>query len=466
MRKLFLLMMSLLLSQAALAGNEFILNGMKYTILDETSVSVEKLHSNDTKRKGKLVIPQSVKHDGKTYIVTKVDSWGFFGNEGVTEIQFPPTLTTIGMFAFCRTGISSLTLPEATLDIGSAAFENCQKLSSVKLPSQLTVLQDRVFQECTALEHIDLPQHLTQIGGSAFSGSGLKEITLPENVSSLGGYCFAYSKNLESISLPENLTTLGNNVFAGCEALKAITLPEGVKKLGQEVFNYCPNLETLNLPASLEEIASSPFASCKKLKNINLPPGSKNFKLVGGVLYTFDMKHLIGAPINLNVGDFTVPETVEYIAPLAFYSNQSLTSLKMTSVKEIGQSAFNNCYNLATLDLGNSIIYISKHAFYSCRSLTEITLPKSLKETGFGSFDFCTGLKQVYLFEPFASNEEYFNNVLFDFCDSGLRFIITAEDGKKRTIGYGDLYDYKARFRRYHDNIREIPDGKDIRILE
>lgn len=445
MRKILFLMMGLLFSSACSARPDFSTGGLGYKILDEATVAVGKI-SDDKVPKGKLVIPETVNLKGKTYTVTAVDSWGFFGCDGITEIVFPPTVTDIGMFAFCKNGISSVVIPETVKGIQSAAFEGCSKLKSVTLPSGLTQLDDRVFKECVALEAITLPETLTSIGGSAFSGSGIRRITLPAAVQTLGGYAFAYCPNLEDITLSKSLKTLGNSVFAGCKKLTEITFPEGVTSLGNDIFTYCPELTTVNIPSTLDWIASNPFSSCRNLTSINLSPDNPNFCLVDGILYTADMTCLISVPLNVKVEHLVIPEPVKTVASMACYDHSEIKSVKMTAVEQIGESAFNNCSGIATLDLGSKIQSISKHGFYSCRALTTLNLPESLRQMGFGVFDFCTGLKTVNVGETLANDNDNFHNLVFGFCSSDISFVVRCADGSTRTLCYDDLYDFRQRF--------------------
>ena len=68
-----------------------------------------------------------------------------------------------------------------------------------------------------------------------------------------------------------------------------------------------------------------------------------------------------------------------------------------TSVKSIGDKAFDGCENLTMVDFQYGVKKIDTHAFWGCTGLTSIILPESLEEIGLGAFEFCKNLRTVRL---------------------------------------------------------------------
>ena len=83
-------------------------------------------------------------------------------------------------------------------------------------------------------------------------------------------------------------------------------------------------------------------------------------------------------------GNITIPSTLEgktvvSLGNEAFKSATGITEITIpSSVKEIENSAFENCTKLNKVDLGN-ITALSFRVFKGCTSLTEIAIPKTLK---------------------------------------------------------------------------------------
>ena len=75
----------------------------------------------------------------------------------------------IDNMAFYETDITSVTIPEGVVSIGTGAFWHCGSLTEVKLPSTLTTIARFAFNDCKSLEKIDIPKSLTSIGKDAFT---------------------------------------------------------------------------------------------------------------------------------------------------------------------------------------------------------------------------------------------------------------------------------------------------------
>ena len=66
-----------------------------------------------------------------------------------------------------------------------------------------------------------------------------------------------------------------------------------------------------------------------------------------------------------------------------------------SSVTEISNEAFRNCYHLEKVVIPNSVKKIGKEAFYECRELKELFIPDSVKEIGMETFYNCKKLEKV-----------------------------------------------------------------------
>lgn len=437
----------MMVALTAQAQVEFVKDGLKYTTIDSTSVKVGKI-SDKRLPKGKLVIPEQVVHDGRTYTVTALAGWGFFGCSDITEIKLPSTLKKIDIWALCRCEkLKEINIPAGVTEIGYSAFENCEAITSITLPAGITQVPERMAQECTALRRVNLPASVEVIGGSAFSScKSLERVVLPPRVALIGGYAFSECDNLKEIVLPAGLKSIEHEAFNCCTSLKSIELPQGLTSLGNRAFNCCTALERVELSASLATITGNPFASCKALKEYRVAPGSTSFAVVDGILFSRDMTQLVACPVNKELGRYEVPATVTTIQPFAFYDCKGLTSVVMTAVKHIGESAFAGCNNLAEVHLGDALETMDKGAFYSNSALTHVSLPASFRHMAQCNFDF-SGLKTVTVPEALLEREQDFNNLSFQFCGADLRFIVQLARGGTKTLTIDEIPDVKKYFR-------------------
>ena len=168
-----------------------------------------------------IVIPATVDlvdgkwQDGNTYTVTAIDnnatlsSNSLFRNSGITSVELPSTLQSIGEWV----------------------FSSCRRLTSINFPSSLETIGGNAFFFCSGLTGVlDLSNctSLTSIENSAFSNCNrLTSITLPSSLTSIGSTAFSYCYGLTSISLPSSLKAIGSSAFFDCGALESVVFPVG-----------------------------------------------------------------------------------------------------------------------------------------------------------------------------------------------------------------------------------------------
>ena len=61
------------------------------------------------------------------------------------EIELPPSITKIGDYGFCGSGLERIDVPEGTDSIGRFCFSNCINMTSCNLPSSLVYLSRLSF---------------------------------------------------------------------------------------------------------------------------------------------------------------------------------------------------------------------------------------------------------------------------------------------------------------------------------
>ena len=87
------------------------INGSEVTLSSEVVCNASSLKSYETPPVGNVVIPESVTHEGKTYRVTAIGDHAFWGCRDVTSITIPESVDSIAVYAFTRTGITSIVIP-------------------------------------------------------------------------------------------------------------------------------------------------------------------------------------------------------------------------------------------------------------------------------------------------------------------------------------------------------------------
>jgi hypothetical protein len=145
--------------------------------------------------------------------VSKIGSYAFSGDAGLTSITIPSNVTSIGKdaFSYCW-GLTTLTIPEGVTSIGSCAFWGCTGLTSINIPVGVTTISKELFHGCTSLSRVTIPEGVTSIGEDAFSNCNLSSIIIPSSVTEIGGWAF-YKCPLTSVACyrPTPISANSNN---------------------------------------------------------------------------------------------------------------------------------------------------------------------------------------------------------------------------------------------------------------
>ena len=98
----------------------------------------------------------------------------------------------------------------------------------------------------------------------------------------------------------------------------------------------------------------------------------------------------------LNLTSVNIPNSVTSIGILAFAYCSALTSITIgNSVKSIEEAAFSGCSSLTSVTIPNSVTSIGKSAFSSCSDLTSVTIPNSVTSIGRDAFENCGSLVTI-----------------------------------------------------------------------
>lgn len=161
-----------------------------------------------------IVIPSTIVHESKNYLVTSISPSAFF-MQPLVSVRFASDskLRIIGEESFSRTSIESITFPTSLNKISPFAFSNCEKLREINFPEdcELEIIDDLAFSK-TLIESVSIPSNLKEIGIGAFSDcKQLKEIKIPSNsqLRKIEREAF-YGTLIEEITIPPNLIELCN----------------------------------------------------------------------------------------------------------------------------------------------------------------------------------------------------------------------------------------------------------------
>ena len=269
-----LLLVVLLSWSIAIAASDFDDGILKYTITSPENLEVKcdgftDAHKNDES----VVIPETVKYNKKNYTVVLIRNLAFWNCSGLTSINIPSSVTSIGdnAFQYCSS-LTSINIPSSVTSIGDNAFGYCSSLTSINIPSSVTSIGDNAFQYCSSLTSINIPSSVTSIGDNAFGYCRrLTSINIPSSVTSIGDNAFEKCSSLTSLVIPSSIYSIPDYAFYDCTKLISIKFPLEIKSIGNSAFQGCTSLESVKLPNSIESLGSEAFAGCLSLTSITLP---------------------------------------------------------------------------------------------------------------------------------------------------------------------------------------------------
>lgn len=282
--------------------------------------------------------------------------------------------------------------------IGPSAFNGCSGLSKVTICKNVTEIGDRAFRN-TRLTNLDLPNNIN-IGEFAFSGcSSLRNVIIRGGT--IGHGAFKELRYLNNITFGEGLTSIGKEAFEGCRGLSgSLVIPNSVTNIGEDAFMYCTGITGVSVSSGVT-IGRGAFRGCKSLPVID------NLRYV-------DNWYVCEA-VNKTQASYVLPSSVKKIGDSAFDGCSGMTNVVIPNgVLDIGANAFSQCSGLTSIVIPDSVTSVGVYAFEHCTSLTSVTIPDSVTNIGDYLFSNCANLKSV----TFPSGMTKINVYMFSGCTS------------------------------------------------
>lgn len=273
-------------------------------------------------------------------LIDEIPSYAFNERWAIDKVVLPPTLKKIGSYAFQRTSLTSVNIPDNVETIEENAFSQVRQLQEVHLPDSLTSLGRYAFEKCRSLRTVKIPTKLKEIPWYAFDGcKSLQSVELHDSITGIGDYSFR-NCNLREITLPKSTTWVGGYAFNGNSNLSKVTLNEGLIDIWASAFQNTA-IDTLNCPSTLRNIYNAAFAGCRNLRQINLNEGLTRIEQY--------------ALANNKATEIVLPSSLEYCAGGAFDDCDSLVTIEARSV--MPPNTGSGC-PLTSSDLTKAVLYV------------------------------------------------------------------------------------------------------------
>ena len=410
-----------------------------------------------------IIIPEGV----------KIIEGGVFSFSGLTDVTIPGSVTSICAGAFFGTSLKDIVFKGAIQQwnaiekdegwdkntheykvycndgvLGKNNRFSITKDGIVAIQTGISEITHCMLKDLLSIKSVEIPKGVTSIGWGAFSGcSGLISVTIPDSVTSIGEYAFSGCSGLKSVSIPDGVTSIGNNAFSGCSGLISVTIPDSVTSIGRSAFSGCSGLTSVTIPDSATSIGDWAFDGCSGLTSITIPFVGE--KMDGTGETSFDHIFRIDVPDSLkevvitggaSIGDWafrncsdlasiTIPDSVTSIGYSVFSGCSGLTSITIPdSVTSIGDWAFFGCSGLKSITIPDSVTSIGEYAFSGCSGLKRVSIPDGVTSIGWGVFSGCSGLTSITI--PFVGEKmDGTGNTRFDHI-----FVVDVPDSLKEVV--------------------------------
>lgn len=347
--------------------------------------------------------------------VTSVSYEAFALCKNLNSVTIPSTVKTIGIRSFYGTKISKITVPSKTKTIGQGAFGSCKDLKTIVMPGdfKLKLEEDTddklwyVTSDQSAVDTITFNTKLKLANVSYLSANNLVVAKNDPSYQSIEGVI--YTKDGKGIvrvpqkrtelkikdgctefnmqSVLYNSTDSEGDEFNNCSKLKKIVIPSSVKSINKIKYktdraDACDmHVDTIEI-APKDFDANSLYALGSSLgKNITIEslmkllPDQITYKDYMYITKDHGLLKYDGKDANVEI-----PEEITWIAPEAFYRNETLKNVKLPSkITTIEENTFYGCSELEAVVIPDQVTMIGKSAFDECTVLKSVTFGKSLK---------------------------------------------------------------------------------------
>ena len=318
------------------------------------------------------------------------------------ELHFPETLTTIAQKAFESSGFYEITAYDEN-GVGYVDKKYCLPVypggyTSVYIPDSVTSIGDGAFQKCPMMKEIYFGDGLKELPANVCAGCGsypYKEgstskttekecLVTPTPVPSgetgeLGEATYNPIEfvGLQKVKLPENVEIIGNNAFKECYALEGFldetseeangSLPGELTEIGNYAFMSCKSLNDIVFPSALEKIGDYAFAQT-----------SQDISKTAVSLSTLKNVNYYRQYTGLKSVSFRHAVNLQSIGKYAF-QRSNLASIDFLSgkIEELPDSVCEDCYNLETVAIPETVKKINQNAFKNTYKLDSVTVPLS-----------------------------------------------------------------------------------------
>lgn len=151
---------------------------------------------------------------------SEIKDWQYYMEESMTAKSLPKGTVGIGRFAFARSGLKSISLPEGMTTIEYAAFYHCDDLEEVYIPATVTKIEPYAFGYTAWMKDF--------LSGKTYPGTDFLIVG--------DGILLAYRGDSERVLIPEGVKTIVAESFLNHKEIKELVLPSTLITIEEDAF--------------------------------------------------------------------------------------------------------------------------------------------------------------------------------------------------------------------------------------
>lgn len=344
-----------------------VLNDIVYALLNNNKAIVI---DQDLQSVKDIIIPETITVKDVTYTVTEIGTAAFFGSRYIRSVILKETIVAIRDVAFANSNLTSITLPNQLMHLGSGVFidtfikeliipetiqiitkalcNHCTTLTKVTLGRDVKVIESEAFMSCFELSHINIPLTLKKVGRYALYGTSLSHVVFGYAIQEIQDLACAEMTDLESLVILNKDCEIGNPIVSS-SSVRIYIEDEDTSKIYQALSQY-------------ELVKPKIFTGAYKTQNIH------------GVIYlitAYDVAVVIG-----HVED-EIDEDVFILDHIA-----------SCRVNRINSKSFYKSNKIKSITIPDGVHYVSSDFIYGCSNLQTLTLPSYLSDTKFKDIEY------------------------------------------------------------------------------
>ena len=321
---------------------------------------------------------KTVNFDGN---VNKIGVAVFTGCESLQSVDLNG-VESIGVYAFAKTGLKEVTIPQSVSNVGAIAFGSCTALETMTIESSLSNQDRRANKLLDILGNINYVKDTNGKYGIQYNDIHTTNIQQNTPVRSNADFRKLYPNqtslrvlNIKMDSNEKNVLEGRSNFVAHLPGLEKVTLPEGIKEIPSSTFLQCFSLKDVAIPESVQTIGTQAF-SCDVSLDIDFTKLT-NLTSIGSSAFSI---------INANGGNDAEGEwNTKYKDEI---KNGGIKNIILPeSVKTIGSGAFFGQRNVKKIVIPESVTSIQGQAFQMIPALEELEVYASLDKVSGSSFN-------------------------------------------------------------------------------